>query len=76
LNPVGLARDKAQLFMKAPDDNMPRHFESVHFYAKCGHSLNLEMIDLMAITTGIIECPNCDFSGPIEIRVVDVNAHE
>lgn len=47
--------------------------ESVHMCPKCGHSLNLEKIDLKAITTGIVECPNCGLSGPIEIKIVDEN---
>ena len=32
--------------------------------------LNLAEIDLKTITTGLISCSNCDWSGPIEIQVV------
>jgi len=28
-------------------------------------------LDLRAITTGIVTCPSCDWSGQIEIQVVD-----
>jgi len=53
--------------------NHPAHWESVHICPRCGHILNLEEIDLKAITTGIVECPNCDWQGPVEIQVTDLD---
>jgi len=49
-----------------------QHWESVHVCPECGRALNLADIDLKTITTGIVECPFCDWSGPIEIQIVDV----
>jgi hypothetical protein len=37
----------------------------------CGLVINLAELDLRAITTGIVTCPSCDWSGQIEIQVVD-----
>jgi hypothetical protein len=44
---------------------------SVHACPKCGHALNLSDIDLRTITTGIVNRPHCDWSGPIEIQVFE-----
>ena len=46
-------------------------WESVHVCPNCGHVINLAELDLRAITTGIVTCPSCDWSGQIEIQVVD-----
>jgi hypothetical protein len=48
-----------------------KRLESAHVCPRCAHVLNLADIDLKAITTGIVECPNCDWSGPIEIQIVE-----
>jgi len=45
--------------------------ESVHICPKCGYVINLAEIDLKAITTGIVECPRCEWTGPIEIQIAD-----
>ena len=47
------------------------HWESAHVCPKCGYKLNLAEIDLKAITTGIVSCPECHRAGPIEIQIVD-----
>ena len=46
-------------------------WESVHVCANCGHVINLAELDLRAITIGIVSCPSCNWSGQIEIQVVD-----
>lgn len=46
-------------------------WESVHVCANCGHVINLAELDLRAITTGIVSCASCNWSGQIEIQVVD-----
>jgi ribosomal protein L37AE/L43A len=46
------------------------HWESVHTCPKCSHAINLAAIDLKAITTGIVSCPDCSWSGPIHIQIV------
>jgi predicted RNA-binding Zn-ribbon protein involved in translation (DUF1610 family) len=46
-------------------------WESVHVCPNCGHIINLAELDMRAITTGIVTCPSCYWSGQIEIQVVD-----
>jgi len=46
-------------------------WESVHVCPNCGQVINLSELDMRAITTGIVTCPSCDWSGQIEIQVVD-----
>ncbi len=46
-------------------------WESVHVCPNCGHVINLAELDLRAITTGIVTCPSCDWSGQIEIQIID-----
>ena len=48
-------------------------WESSHVCARCGSATHLSEIALRAITTGIVTCPKCDWSGPIEIRIVDAD---
>ena len=46
-------------------------WESVHVCPRCGHFINLAELDMRAITTGIVICPSCDWSGQIEIQVIN-----
>ena len=46
------------------------HLESAHVCRKCDHAINLAEMDLRSITTGIVVCPKCDWSGAVEIRIV------
>ena len=61
--------------MRDPDpSNVSRiRWESSHVCPRCGSATNLAEIDLRAITTGIVTCPKCDWSGPIEVRIVDAD---
>ena len=34
------------------------------------HTVNLGEIDLRAISTGMIVCPRCEWSGPVRIEIV------
>jgi DNA-directed RNA polymerase subunit RPC12/RpoP len=56
---------------QTPDRSQKEHWESAHVCLRCERIINLAEIDLMTVTTGIVACPNCDWSGPIEIRVMD-----
>ena len=58
--------------MKTGPTNEGKSWESVHICPKCGHVINLAEIDLRTITTGIVECPLCGWSGRIEIQIVEV----
>ena len=57
----------------SPQSQIPdgeKQWESVHLCPKCGQPLNLENIDLEAATTGIATCPKCDWSSPINLKIV------
>jgi len=51
--------------------NGQKQWESVHQCPKCGHTLNLGEMDLRAISTGMIVCPRCEWSGPVRIEIVE-----
>jgi len=48
-----------------------KKWNSVHKCPQCGHILKLDEIDLKAVKTGIVVCPSCGLSGPIEIQVFE-----
>ena len=62
-----------QTQMDGISTNGTRSWESVHICPKCGRVINLAEIDLRTITTGIVECPRCDWVGPIEIQIAEVD---
>ena len=51
--------------------NPESRWESVHICSQCGYVLNLDQIDLKAATTGIAVCPSCDWSGQINIQIIE-----
>jgi transcription elongation factor Elf1 len=51
--------------------NGRKQWDSVHKCPRCGHAFKLGDIDLMAVTTGIVDCPNCGWAGQIEIQIVE-----
>ena len=59
---------------KRPDKDERRRKASAHVCPQCGLSINLKDIGLKGGTTGLITCPKCDLSGPIEIQIVDEDA--
>lgn len=57
--------------LQPPDTNDKTRWDSVHKCPQCGHAIKLSEIDLKAVTTGIVVCPNCDWSGQIEIQIIE-----
>jgi hypothetical protein len=55
----------------APTREYGQSWESVHVCPNCGFIINLAELDLQAVTTGIVTCPSCAWSGQIEIQVVN-----
>jgi transcription elongation factor Elf1 len=53
------------------DTSAIKQWEAVHKCPRCFSALKLADIDLKAVTTGIVACPNCDWSGPIEIQIIE-----
>jgi DNA-directed RNA polymerase subunit RPC12/RpoP len=57
--------------MERPKANENKKWDSVHKCSQCEHEINLGEIDLMMVTTGMIDCPVCGWTGPIEIHIVE-----
>jgi len=55
------------------NDGPHENWESVHVCPNCEFEINLADIDLRAITTGIVSCPQCAWAGRIEIQIVSNN---
>jgi len=53
------------------EGNLPRRWESAHVCPQCGFLMALAELGLRGSTTGLVTCPKCDLSGPIEIRVIN-----
>jgi hypothetical protein len=47
---------------------------SVHVCQRCRFSVNLKDIGLRGGATGFVTCLKCDWTGPIEIQIVDAEA--
>jgi hypothetical protein len=45
-------------------------WNSAHVCPRCDFSIDLEELGLRGSTTGLVTCPKCDLSGPIEIRII------
>lgn len=61
---------KNSMRARMPSASRRKLWESVHMCPQCRLAIRLDSIDLKAVTTGIIVCPRCDWSGPIEIEIV------
>jgi predicted RNA-binding Zn-ribbon protein involved in translation (DUF1610 family) len=70
----GRLNGQLQIEIMSSSDTVPENgqaWESAHVCPNCGHVINLAELDMQALTTGIVTCPSCDWSGQIEIQVVD-----
>jgi hypothetical protein len=47
------------------------HWDHVHQCDVCGHAVRIDHIDLKVIATGVITCPKCESSGPVNVRIID-----
>lgn len=45
-------------------------WEHAHQCPKCGFILKADEIDLKSLATGVITCPSCETSGPINVKVL------
>lgn len=51
-------------------DNERMHWDSVHKCPQCEQHFRLADLDLKAITTGIVACLKCDWTGSINIQII------
>jgi hypothetical protein len=54
-----------------PDEHRKKAKASVHLCPRCGFSIDLKDIGLRGAATGLITCPKCDWTAPVEIQIVD-----
>jgi hypothetical protein len=62
---------RPKIMRSRQEDSGAMQWESVHECLKCGHVVKLGEIDLRVISTGMIACPNCEWSGPVRIEIVE-----
>lgn len=58
------------------DTKGPKHWESVHVCPQCRFVINLKDLGLKGGATGVVICPQCEWSGPVEIHIVHREAAE
>lgn len=58
------------------NDDRPTKWNSAHVCPECAYPIDLEELGLRGSTTGLVTCPKCDRSGPIEIGVVSKDARD
>lgn len=56
-----------------PNKDENRFKASAHVCPRCGFSIKLRDLGLREGATGLVTCPQCDWSGPIEIQIIDEN---
>jgi hypothetical protein len=54
-----------------PEEHGKKPKASAHVCPRCKFSIDLKDIGLRGAATGLITCPRCDWSGPVEIQIVD-----
>ncbi len=54
-----------------PEKNETRQWESAYVCPQCGNAITLKDIGVMERTTGVITCPKCKWSGPVDIGVIE-----
>lgn len=56
--------------MGTTDTHAERNWEHVHRCPQCEHIIKADDIPHSVIATGVITCPKCEFSGPINVQIV------
>ena len=46
-------------------------WDHVHQCGACGHAIRIDQIDLKIIAAGVITCPKCESSGPVNVKIMD-----
>jgi C4-type Zn-finger protein len=56
--------------MHATDIHSETNWEHVHRCPSCERIIKAAEIPHSAVATGVITCPKCDYSGPINVQIV------
>lgn len=54
-----------------PDKYKGRSRESAHVCPQCGHAISLKNLGILERSMGVITCLRCNWSGPVDIGVVE-----
>jgi len=54
-----------------PETASNTRWDHVHQCGVCGHSIRIDRIDLKVIAAGVITCPKCESSGPMNVKIMD-----
>lgn len=54
-----------------PETASNTHWDHVHQCGVCGHAVRIDHIDLRVIAAGVITCPKCKSSGPVNVKIMD-----
>lgn len=54
-----------------PQMSSNTRWDQVHQCHVCGHAVRLDHINLKIITAGVITCPKCESSGPVNVKIMD-----
>jgi hypothetical protein len=46
-------------------------WDHVHQCNVCGHSIRIDQIALKIIAAGVITCPKCESSGPVNVKIMN-----
>ena len=67
----GIVTRTLKMDAQQQDTSVIKRWDAAHKCPRCCHAFRLADFDLKAVTTGIVACPNCDWSGPIEIQIIE-----
>jgi hypothetical protein len=62
--------------LQRPDKAERKQWESAHVCPQCGFPIDLKDIGLAEAMSGLITCPKCDWSGRIEIEIIESKSRE
>jgi transcription elongation factor Elf1 len=54
-----------------PDKSKKQLKVSAHVCPQCSHASSLKGLPLLERSMGVITCPQCNWSGPVDIGVVE-----
>jgi predicted RNA-binding Zn-ribbon protein involved in translation (DUF1610 family) len=53
-----------------PNKDRKQQKISAHVCPQCGFSIDLKDLGLRGSATGLVTCPKCEWSGPVNIKIV------
>jgi hypothetical protein len=70
-NKLSASEDGLECMKDTRQEHIRKDWEHVHVCAKCGNMLHPDEIELGSIVLGVITCPRCEWSGPINLQIIE-----